>query len=136
MKTIQLIIEAAILLSLIVVCVLLAGKRTVAVDGDVQLSHSQVSDIVDAIEGGGDGVKIDKAQMGQLIGSSVKIDKAQMGQLVGGSEAEWEYKYVGTKYPFDLPEKLNGLGRDGWEAYATVSVGIDDTYCMLRRRIK
>ena len=51
MKTIQLIIEAAILLSLIVVCVLLAGKRTVKVDGDVRLTHSQVSDIVDAIEG-------------------------------------------------------------------------------------
>ena len=125
MKTIQLIIEAAILLTLIIVCVLLAGKRTVAVDGDVQLSHSQVSDIVDAIEGGGDGVKIDKVQMGQLVGSSVKIDKAQMDQLVGGSEAEWEVKrdYVGTS---------TARIEMGWEPFA----GGDGGYIWIRKRIK
>ena len=87
MKTIQLIIEAAILLSLIVVCVLLAGKRTVKVDGDVRLTHSQVSDIVDAIEGEGGGVK------------------------------QWEYKVVlfGRGDWRDMEDTLGNLGRTGWE---------------------
>ena len=87
MKTIQFIIEAAILLTLIIVCVLLAGKRTVAVDGDVQLSHSQVNDIVDAIEG------------------------------EGGGEKQWEYKVVlfGRGDWRDMEDTLGNLGRTGWE---------------------
>ena len=116
MKTIQLIIEAAILLSLIVVCVLLAGKRTVAVDGDVQLSHSQVSDIVDAIEEAGSSE------------ATVKIDKVQMGQLVAAiGGGKWEVKRESVKFGQEFPE--------GWEPVAGVG-GTWNEYVWIRKRIK
>ena len=133
MKTIQLIIEAAILLTLIIVCVLLAGKRTVAVDGDVQLSHSQVSDIVDAIEGEGGGEG----------GASVKIDKVQMDQLVeaardaDGKETEWGYKVrlLDTFGEQDADLKLHS--ENGWEFFATSHAGSDRfIQVYYRKRIK
>ena len=135
MKTIQLIIEAAILLSLIVVCVLLAGKRTVKVDGDVRLTHLQVSDIVDAIEEAGSSeatVKIDKVQMGQLVEAIELAAKFE--------EPKWEYRVGLIDLRDQIAEnesRIETYCMNGWEFFETsrsLSDRFDTVY--FRKRIK
>ena len=108
MKTIQLIIEVAILLTLIIVCVLLAGKRTVEVKGDVQLNHVQVKDIVDAIEGRG----------------------------ADGEVPKWEYKVVLFSRDdwAEMDAKIEQLGSTGW-GYAgpLANNGINAQFIAFRR---
>ena len=121
MKTIQLIIEAAILLSLIVVCVLLAGKRTVKVDGDVRLTHSQVSDIVDGIEETGSS----EASGSQIV----KIDPAQMQHLISASgdvDIKWEFQVAEFK---DLPK----FGEKRW-SIATAQRGAKGNLLYIMQR--